>query len=446
MKNIGFRLIILSFLACFVFTACHNVKDAKNDCEDNSKNQEESDSIRKISPNFQDDLDKIDLMEDIVAHYHPVNNNIIDEKFSLYNSFALRLFQNSIVDDGNTLISPLGVVCSMGIITSGARGDTLKQMENVFGVSHDDMNEYVNSYINKAKQSPYGRWNSKFSVWINQNIDIEVDDGILQLNADIYKHQMYSVLFNKNTLDSIHDWLGNDKSFSYKLLDGISPKGSIYLLGDVRFDGKWNEDYMKTQIKKLRKFKTYTGNEKNVTMLHSHEQIYLNGKNYSGFMKFYNNKDYAFIALLPNKEVDIKDFIRLLNKEELDLILSERMDIEVIAEIPVFSNEVNVDIKPILRKMGMGKVFDNKAADLSGLGISKTCKELFVSKALNKVSFMFNESGSVDTELNLKEVHEGERMIDDLKKEVILDRPFVYMVIDTKHNIPLLMGTLMDVK
>lgn len=445
MKNIWFRLIVLIFI-CLVFTGCHNTKNSKEGCEENPKNLQGSDSIGIISHDFQGDEEKIDLMADIVAHYHPVNNNIINEKASLYNSFALRLFQNSIVDDGDTLISPLGVVCSMGVVTSGAKGATLKQMEKVFGVSHDEMNEYVNSYVNKAKQSSFGRLNSNFSVWINKESDIKVNDSILQLNADIYKHRMYSVPFNKNTLDNINEWIGNGNSFSPNFLDSISPKDSIYLVGNVRFEGKWEDSYMKKQIKKLKKFKTYAGNEKTVKMLHSHEKVYLNGKNYSGFMKFYNNKDYAFVALLPNKELDIKEFIRSLDKDGLNSILAERMDIEVIAEIPAFSNEVNVDIEPILKRMGMGKVFDDELADLSGIGTSKTGKSFFVSKVFNKVSFMLNENGSVDEKVKLKEDNEGESLIDDLKKEVILDRPFVYMVIDTKHNIPLLMGTLMDVK
>ena len=55
--------------------------------------------------------------------------------------FALKLFKQSLNDDGNTLISPLSVICALAMTMNGARGETLAQAENVFGMDIDSLNE-----------------------------------------------------------------------------------------------------------------------------------------------------------------------------------------------------------------------------------------------------------------------------------------------------------------
>jgi len=48
--------------------------------------------------------------------------------------FAVRLFQQSVEDQKNTLISPLSVLTALSMTANGADGSTLSQMEAVLGM------------------------------------------------------------------------------------------------------------------------------------------------------------------------------------------------------------------------------------------------------------------------------------------------------------------------
>ena len=61
--------------------------------------------------------------------------------------FAVRLFQKSLEDEKNTLISPISVLMALGMTANGAKENTLAQMEETFGLSQAEVNEYLWYYM-----------------------------------------------------------------------------------------------------------------------------------------------------------------------------------------------------------------------------------------------------------------------------------------------------------
>jgi len=56
-----------------------------------------------------------------------------------------------------------------------------------------------------------------------------------------------------------------------------------------------------------------------------------------------------------------------------------------------------------------------------------------------------NEKGTRAGAATAVEIRDMSLVVED-QKEVILDRPFVYGIIDTESNTPLFLGTLADIK
>ena len=56
--------------------------------------------------------------------------------------FGVRLFQESFEQE-NTLISPLSVMSALTMTANGADNETLEQMEAVFGLPVEDLNNYL---------------------------------------------------------------------------------------------------------------------------------------------------------------------------------------------------------------------------------------------------------------------------------------------------------------
>ena len=61
--------------------------------------------------------------------------------------FGVRLFQTTMKDGENTLISPLSVLYALAMTANGADGETLAQMEQVLGMDAENLNSFMLAYL-----------------------------------------------------------------------------------------------------------------------------------------------------------------------------------------------------------------------------------------------------------------------------------------------------------
>ena len=90
-----------------------------------------------------------DLMGDVKAS--SVEGKKVDEHFiSNTADFTIELFQNSIDNEKNSLVSPLSIMFALAMTANGADGNTLAQIEEVLGndISLEDLNQYLYYYAN----------------------------------------------------------------------------------------------------------------------------------------------------------------------------------------------------------------------------------------------------------------------------------------------------------
>ncbi len=118
----------------------------------------------------------------------------------------------------------------------------------------------------------------------------------------------------------------------------------------------------------------------------------------------------------------------------------------VYAAIPKFETEYDTELSQVLSQMGMPLAFDELQADFSGLGRdTRPDRNVSISRVLHKTFISAGEQGTKAGAANALEMTEnGSVGMPRQLKQVYLDRPFVYMLVDTKNNLPFFMGTLMD--
>ncbi|WP_320966587.1 serpin family protein [Enterocloster bolteae] len=71
---------------------------------------------------------------------------------------------------------------------------------------------------------------------------------------------------------------------------------------------------------------------------------------------------------------------------------------------------------------------------------------IYISKVIHKTKIDVDEKGTKAGAVTAVEVSEGSAVQTEEPKEVFLDRPFFYMIIDTRQNFPLFMGCLMQLE
>lgn len=147
--------------------------------------------------------------------------------------------------------------------------------------------------------------------------------------------------------------------------------------------------------------------------------------------------------MLPNKGTSLFDYVKSLTGESVSAMLAKPQYETVFASIPKFETEYNAQMSETLKEMGMIKAFDMNGADFSGLGNFDRGK-IYISRVLHKTFISVGEMGTKAGAASAVELKCGSAMEDEIK-EIYLNRPFVYMIIDCENNIPLFIGTVTDI-
>ena len=383
-----------------------------------------------------------DLMKDItpnpVSAGGPVHNSD-----AAVTDFAVRLFQNSLTEGENTLISPLSVLAALSMTANGASGETLTQMETVLGMPVDELNTWLHQYTASLPEGEKYKLSLANSIWFTEKETFTVNEDFLQTNADYYGAGIYRAPFDNSTKDAVNDWVeDNTDGMIRDILDEIPDEAVMYLVNALAFDAEWSKIYRENQIRDG-EFTTEDGQTRQVKMMYNDEYRYLEDENAAGFIKYYADFRYAFAAILPDEGVTVAEYAAALTGEHLQEMLTDVQFTMVETAIPKFETEYDVEMSEILMEMGMPIAFTD-SADFTGLGTS-TDGPVHLSRVLHKTYINVDEKGTKAGAATVVEaVAETESVAPEDPKRVYLDRPFVYMLIDCETGLPFFMGTMMD--
>ncbi|MBQ8302178.1 MAG: serpin family protein [Clostridia bacterium] len=362
--------------------------------------------------------------------------------------FALRLFRET--EEGkNTFISPMSVLFALAMTANGASGETLLQMEQTLGMSTDELNEYVYGYLNSLSEGEKVKLKVANSIWFSDDEYLTVNQSFLQKNANYYGAEIYKAPFDATTLWDINAWVNNETNGMIKrVLDEIPKDAIMYLINTIAFEAEWPTYYKDHQVRNG-VFTKADGTEENAKFMYGTESRYLEDDNSVGFIKYYRGGDYAFVALLPNEGIGLSDYLATLDGEHLSQMLSKPVSATVRTAIPKFKTEYKTEMSEVLCEMGMPLAFDPNYADFSALGsydVGEADYNIYINSVIHKTYIEVGERGTKAGAVTVVEMDKnGSAAPPEDPKQVYLDRPFVYMIIDTENNIPLFIGTMTDI-
>lgn len=346
--------------------------------------------------------------------------------------FAVKLLQNS-DDTDNLLLSPMSVLCAAGMLMNGAAGDTLSQLETAVGADTEALNGFASVWMN-ALQEKDGLLAAN-SVWLNDAM-LTAREPFLQKLHDVYGAELFAQSFDADALAALNRWCSEHTGGMVpELLKELPPDAIMYLVNALCFRKAWENPYKSSDVHEGT-FTTESGSVQAAKMLTSTESIYLEDASATGFMKYYEGGQYAFAALLPAEGCPLQEFIAELDGQRISALLSNASTESVSVRLPKFSVQYSTELSDVFRTLGAADVFDERKADLSGIG-----DDLYVSRILHKTFINVNETGTEAAAATAAEI-----MLKSMRpmrgKSVIFDRPFVYMIVDLETNIPVFIGTL----
>ncbi len=355
--------------------------------------------------------------------------------------FGLKLLCNNLEDKENVLVSPLSVLSALAMTANGARGGTLSQMEQVFGISLGELNPYLRDLREGLPEGEKYRLDMANAIWLRDADFFQAEQAFLDSNREYYGAGLYQAPFDDTTLQEINSWVEDHTDGMVKdILDRIPDEEVMYLVNALAFDGEWQEIYKDFQVRE-EDFTLEDGTARKVDMMWSEESVYLSDDQAEGFLKYYADRKYAFAALLPEEGLAVEEYVASLTGEKLCDILAHAQDTQVWARIPKFESEYAVELGQTLRQMGMEDAFDEERADFSDMGHSDR-GNLYISRVIHKTYIAVNERGTRAGAATVVAPADGGAAMEI--KEVYLDRPFFYMIVDCESGMPVFMGVLME--
>lgn len=327
-------------------------------------------------------------------------------------------FIKEIDSNDNSLVSPLSMAYLLSMIQSGAKGSTLNELNIALDNYDLQPMENIDSKISMAN-----------SMWINNKYKNDIDNTFATaLKINYHSEVLYDEFINA---DNINKWVSEK---TYNMINELFPSDSVNsadtimaLVNAIGINFKWDEEFDCN--------KTTMGNflDKNVYMMNSNEK-YLESDYYTGFIKDYeklsDNSQYEFIGLLPKK--DIQDVINNISN---DVIKNSITESKAHIQIPRFKYEYNVNnVKGILESLGIKDMFNKEKANFGGIA-----EDIYVSSIVQKTYIDFMESGT-----KAAAASGGAFDITSAaeEKEVIFNKPFVYLIRKKGSNNIYFIGTV----
>ena len=394
--------------------------------------------------------------EDVVSptaayQFVPAADISSDEKFLIgANEFSVDLFRNTVMkdleNDKNTLVSPESVLFALGMTSNGAKGDTLKQMQNVLckDVDTDTFNKNMNKLMTSAQSSSDFKFSIANSVWVKDMQGMTLTEQFARSCKQMYNAEMFKAPFNDETLKQMNNWV-NEKTDKMipKIIDEFGDDTAAVLLNCIAFDAKWEKPYEKKDVVENREFNLQSGKTVNCSMMHSEEKLYVSDDKSQGFIKNYKGGKYAFMAILPNEDVSLSDYVKSMTAQSFaKMYEGKTTQYQVHASVPKFKYDYSAKLNDTLKQMGITDAFDGEKADFSGMTEQQ---KLFISNVLHKTHIELDEEGTKAAAATAVTMDvSGALPAKEDIKEIRLDRPFAYAIMDTQTGLPVFMGTVCD--
>ncbi len=388
---------------------------------------------------------KTNIINESETNNEPQINN---EGTSLMNT-SLNLLKLEDIKSKNTLVSPTSIITALAMTGNGASGNSETNFNNFFGADKDTLNNELKDLIDSMQSDKKGeKLNIANSIWYNKNSGLKVNNAFLDIIEKIYRADITGMDFlNKESASTqINDWVSNktDKMIQEIIQPShLTPDTQMILTNSVLFDYKWAKQYEEYQVSEGK----FNGQNKisDAQYLNSTEYSFIKTEDAIGTMKSYQGGRYSFVGLMPeNPNTALSDFVQSLTPDKLKSIIDSEQNVKTNVKIPKFEYDYSTSLKDSLMKLGLKDEFDGGKADFGNMyELEDKDTNIYIDDVLHKTRIELSEAGTKAAAVTA--VIMATTSIDLTEpEEVHFDRPFLYMIYDKESELPVFLGTIID--
>ena len=380
-------------------------------------------------------------------------SDLKEEWIGALSGSSMNLFTNVLDNQGegqNVCISPTSMMMAFGMTENGANGETLSQMESIIngGLSLEQMNPIMYAMADHFESAEDVEWNVANSIWFRNDGKLEVLPEFASAAKSWYDADIWMSAFDEGTVKDINKWVEREtRGMIDEIIQSIDEQNRMILINAMAFEGKWMNEYEKSDILENCKFTNYDGTTSDVTMLHSLEYSYIELGDGVGFIRPYKGGEYSFVGILPDEGISVNQYIRDLAAGGEDFSEAIRnpqhYSGDIIVTMPEFKNEFDIKMNDVLIDMGMTVPFSYQEADFNGVmrSTSDEVYDIYISSVIHKTFIEVDREGTRAAAVTAITLDACNAIaVYDPPMYINLDRPFVYAIVDNETGLPVFLG------
>jgi serpin B len=355
--------------------------------------------------------------------------------------FAAKLYAQLRAREGNLCFSPYSLSSALAMVSAGARGDTLNQLQSALDFPpQEQLHPGMRALrLDLASRQRKGLELSVANAyWAQEGFAISP-----VLNATLrayYAAKMENVDFAGEPQVSrlmINRWVSLQ---TRRKVDGLFPEGSItpltrlVLANGTYFKGDWARKFQAKNTQPAA-FRTPVG-KVTVHMMNEHEWFPYATTAASRVVELpYVGEELSLAVAIPQSGKKLADVEKELVEGKLAAVLAKKLPRQKLdLYLPRFKVSSSLELPAVMRKLGAVDVFGDRA-DLSGINGKK---DLYLSALVQKAMLEVNEEGSEAA------AGSGGGIAPRSRTEFTVNQPFVFLLRDRKTQTVLFMGRVVD--
>ena len=392
--------------------------------------------------NLSENVKKIDIPETPMGKEH---GQILSTSGAILLAKTMELENDP---NGNYLISPISIQMALGMTATGsdAGSATRKELMNVlFPGGGDDpavLNEEMATFAKRMQDSKEASWNVANSIWVNNNGEVKLRDTFVSDVTNYYKAELYQAPFDQNTVDAINKWVKeNTRDRIPEILKELSPEAQIALVNALAFDGEWETKYEESDINEKGEFTNADGTKKTVPMLYSKESRALHLAGGLGFIKLYKGGQYSFVGILPLEGMSTEEYVKKIAEDPTgfsEAYLTADSTRNVYVTIPEFKTEYGLVMDDVLDQLGVKEAYTNGAKFFAM--ITDDSAPVKIGTVIHKTMIDVDRHGTKAAAATVVVMEKSAAIEMEEPYRVVLDRPFVFAIVDNASGVPIFLG------
>jgi serpin B len=364
------------------------------------------------------------------------------------NAFTTASYKQLSGGDANLILSPFNIATALSMALAGARGQTAEEMRAVLHLHYDATYDAalgaLLAGLAEAGNSPGNELHTANGLWVQKGFAIQ--PAFESTLADNYRAPLTPLDFVANpeaARSRINRW--TEEQTKEKIKD-LLPAGSLdaqtrlVLTSAIYFYGKWQLPFVPSRTQPA-PFTLPAGGAAEAGFMHQTAHFgYTETPSAQILEMRYAGTGMAFDVLLPKTVTGLPGLQKSLTVEDLTGWLGSLTDRNVQVSLPKFRVESAFSLRDALATMGMPTAFTAEA-DFSGIDPKRG---LAISAAVHKAFIDVSEQGTEAAAATGLAIHATAMRRPEQPVVFRADHPFLFLIRDTRSEVVLFIGRLMN--